>query len=635
MKTFIRRRTTVLIGLGALTLLAFGSPMLRAQPGSGNLPVYTSPIDITGLKLQLRAVAPDRDSGRPVDVALPVGLIGPKMNQLFSTPLSTQIDQYWNTNLDPKTGMTARQAACDGKDGIKQQVAKQVAKRGPSYSAYDISCNLATKGQLVVKQVGYTMYLAYLLTNNTVSFASTSPQTCRSGSGTPVCPNDPRFTVRFATEIVTVVRTPALCALVAEGGTVYVVAASFEATNGAAEVAKFLGGKDFIEGEVAITNTVRNQPLPLDDAFKELRTSDACTGRTPGVSRILGAFRELETVIDLRQGIILRATHAGIVAPTLDGSNPGSPSNVQIPSVPSFTRPMISTAQPLVKAGNTVQASGQYFPPNTNLATALTVTLRHGGYGENSTVLGGVCFGGATELGSGPLGGAFDVRRLAGNAQGACAASYETANLMPNTAYQFRARDCDTVTCSPWSPTLRVTTARVDPAKGRVALTLDGGTPVGAATVNAQGTFTTSITIPGGTSPGAHALRAVAGDARAEVAIQVASASTTGASRASMTMIALLRGETGCPNHPIRSTQTDDTFMLFGAGFAAGTVTVRLDTATGVPLGAATVRADGSICQRMQSAPGNKTGAHKLVAVQNGIVVAQADVTFVLPSGVR
>lgn len=246
MKTFIRRRITVLIGLGAITLLVFGSPMLRAQPGSGNLPVYTSPIDITGLKLQLRAVAPDRDSGRPVDVALPVGLIGPKMNQLFSTPLSTQIDQYWNTNLDPKTGMTARQAACDGKDGIKQQVAKQVAKRGSSYSAYDISCNLATKGQLVVKQIGSTMILAYLLTSNTVSFASTSPDTCRADSGTPVCPNDPRFTVRFATEIVTTVRTPALCQLIAEGGTVYVVAASFEATNGAAEVAKFFGGQDFV-----------------------------------------------------------------------------------------------------------------------------------------------------------------------------------------------------------------------------------------------------------------------------------------------------------------------------------------------------------------------------------------------------
>ena len=90
-------------------------------------------------------------------------------------------------------------------------MAKEVAKQGPSYVAYDITCNLVAKGQLVVKQVGSTMYLAYLLTNITVSFASTSPQTCKSSNGTPFCPNDPRFTVHFATEIVTVVRTAGLC----------------------------------------------------------------------------------------------------------------------------------------------------------------------------------------------------------------------------------------------------------------------------------------------------------------------------------------------------------------------------------------------------------------------------------------
>jgi hypothetical protein len=43
-----------------------------------------------------------------------------------------QIDQYWNAR-DPKSGMTPRQEACDGKpgkDGIKQTVAKEVAKIG-------------------------------------------------------------------------------------------------------------------------------------------------------------------------------------------------------------------------------------------------------------------------------------------------------------------------------------------------------------------------------------------------------------------------------------------------------------------------------------------------------------------------
>ena len=639
--TIARGYSTSLFAFAAVALLLFGSTVLLAQSSqAGNLPIYTSPIDVTGLKLQLRVTAPDRDSGKPVEVALPVDLLGPKMNQLFATPLSTQMDQYWNVIPDSKTGMTPRQTACDGKDGIKQQVADQVAAKGKR--AYDISCNLASKGQLVVKQVGATMTLAYLLTNNTVSFASTSAQTCNSNNGSAFCPNDPRFTVHFATEIVTVVRTAGLCQVVAENGTVYVVAASFEAKNAAADVAKFLFGQDFLLGEVAMTNTVRRQPLPLDDSFKELRTSAACTGKTPGVSRVLTAFRDLEAVIDMRQGILLKASHSGIVAPTLDGSAAGSASNGPIPSVPSFTRPMIATSQPLVTAGNTIRISGQHFPLNVGRSTSLPVTMRHGGYGPNSTILGGVCFAGATELEWGPVGGAQRVQRLPGGALGVCAAAYDASGLTPNTAYQFRVRDCDPITCSPWSPTLRASTEKADTQKGTVLLTLDsgasagnaiqghatpnthntgavssgkvlvntstnvrtrpvldtrtgsatsatrgeflgalgGGTTLGSTSVDARGNFETTITIPAGTSIGAHTIHAVNGDAMADVTIQVTAGGATG--KASIMMVGLLKGETGCPNHPISSTQTDSFFTLFGAGFVAGgTVAIHLDSAAG------------------------------------------------------
>src|SRR5690349_92750 len=179
----MRPSKALLGGVGALAMLLFGSSTLHAQ----NLPIFTSPIDVTGLKLQLRAAAPDRESGKLVEVGLPPGLGGDKWNLLFNTPLSAAIDLFWNVKVDEKTRMTPRQAACDGPDGIKQQVAKEIAKLGGSYSAYDISCNLAATGQLLARQVGSTMYLGYLLTKNTVSFASTSPDTCRSGSGTPVC----------------------------------------------------------------------------------------------------------------------------------------------------------------------------------------------------------------------------------------------------------------------------------------------------------------------------------------------------------------------------------------------------------------------------------------------------------------
>lgn len=609
MVTRIRPLGCLLAGLGALVLLLGGSSVPRAQ----FLPVFTSPIDITGLKVQLRLFAPDRETGQPVSVPLPGGLFGPKMSQFFSAPLSTQFDQYWNAK-DPNTGMTPRETACDGPDGIKQQVIKQTAKRGPSYSAYNISCDLAASGQMLVKRYGSTLILAYLLTNNTVSFASTSPQTCSPENGSIFCPNNPRFTIHFATEIVTVVRTDGLCQLFADNGTVYVVAASFDFHNASAEFAHFVSGQDFVAGEAGITSTVQHVPLPIDDAFNELRTGNACTGKTSGASSILAAFGDLETEIDLRQGIILRASHVGIAAPSLSVPILNPP--------PSFTRPMISTTQPLVRAGDTVQLNGQHFPQNTNLSTALQVSLQHEGLS---------CFGGATALEWGRAGGPLVMQPLPGDANGGCVGDYEAANLTPNTAYQFRARDCDLMTCSPWSVMLNVVTAKTDATNDEVVLTLDGGTPLGKVSVNAQGKFQTPITIPLGTSANTHTIHAVIRDVKADAIIQV----TVPGSEASIMIVGELNGEMGCPNHPISSTQTDDTFMLFGAGFPAGTVTINLDTPTGAMLGTATVRANGTICQQMQSPPAKDAGAHTLVAVQAGAVLALAAVTFVLPSVVR
>ena len=177
---------TVLI-TAALTVLAVSAPPVHAD----NLPVYTSPIDITNGRIQLRAVVPDRDTGNPIEVPLPVGMLGPKMNQVMSTPLGTQLDQFWNVTPDPKTGMTPRRQACDGKGGIKEQVQKAVSQIGSGFHAYDITCNLATRGEVLAKQYGSVLYLAYLLRNNVVEFRTTSPATCHPDHGTFLCPNDP------------------------------------------------------------------------------------------------------------------------------------------------------------------------------------------------------------------------------------------------------------------------------------------------------------------------------------------------------------------------------------------------------------------------------------------------------------
>ncbi len=122
--------------------------------------------------------------------------------------MTCRLTRYWN-NPDPETSLIPRQAACDGepangkpaKDGIKQILINKVAGIGQGTSAYDISCNLGTAGQVLVQQVTpQIMYVAYQLTNNRVTFKSTSPATCNATHTSVGCKNDPQFTVAFTSQ---------------------------------------------------------------------------------------------------------------------------------------------------------------------------------------------------------------------------------------------------------------------------------------------------------------------------------------------------------------------------------------------------------------------------------------------------
>lgn len=612
-----------------LLLAAQRVPRAHADGPDDLLPVFTTPIDITGKGIQVHVTVPDRDTGKPVDAPLPLGLAGP----LFNTPLNQLFDQYWAVTPDPKTGKIPRDEACNSPDGIIKAVRDSVSQQGES--AYDISCNLATKGTVLVQQVGYTLYVAYQLTNNTVSFKSTSSYTCKEGHSTPFCPNDPSFTVTFATQLVTVLRVADICHIYAGDGTVYVVAAQIESNNFAGDAAKLFGGQKFVRGEVAITDTVKRQPLPIDGYLRTIRDSQVCTDNSPLGNAARASFTDVDVDVHPARGIVITADRKPITVPTVDAPNPGAAGAPSAPRYPSFTHPSLATSQPLVIAGNTVQVSGQYFPPNTNLSTALPLAIGHGGYGENSVILGGPCTGGATELEWGPVGGPLKTLKLPGTEKYSCAAGYNAIDLSPATAYQFRVRDCDAITCSLWSAPLKVTTAGTGD-KGKVVLTLDNGTTLGTATVDAQGEFETRVTIPAGTPPGHHRVYAVNGDAKADAGIEVrAQTSGPAAATGTLQVVALLNGQTGCPNNPVTGAQVDDTFRLFGAAFAPGAVEIRVDSLGGQTLATLTAGADGSFCTDVKSVTRAQAGKHTLVAVQNGVEKARLTIDFVLPYVVR
>src|SRR4051794_9903353 len=102
--TCVLSRRLALCGLLPLVLAHAGRLYAQADPDAANLPVFTNPIDVTGLPLVMRVSVPDRESGRLVDIAVPAGFLGPKFLQLLASPLSAQFDGSGASTQTPAMG---------------------------------------------------------------------------------------------------------------------------------------------------------------------------------------------------------------------------------------------------------------------------------------------------------------------------------------------------------------------------------------------------------------------------------------------------------------------------------------------------------------------------------------------------
>ncbi|MBS0177310.1 MAG: hypothetical protein JSR20_00950 [Nitrospira sp.] len=305
--------------LTAFALTNFIIFFFFSQASAQNVPIYTSPIEITGGHLSITAFAPDRNSGAMVSLPVPPGTFGPRMTALTSVPINVLMDGRWNGTPDQvAAGTSPRQQACDGPSGVRAQVMQQASAAGTP--AYNISCNFGTTGRVFVKQVGSALYLSYQVLNNTVNFRTTTPVTCHPDHGSLFCPNDPSFEVRFAFELLTVIWTTSLCTIQAGPPDTNLHGVQIESHNLVADIVQFvdsafLSGR-FLAAELAMEARETRAPITIDDAFNELRSSAACAG-SDVKARIFQTFSQLDTNINLPQGIELRATHPPIPAPRI------------------------------------------------------------------------------------------------------------------------------------------------------------------------------------------------------------------------------------------------------------------------------------------------------------------------------
>jgi hypothetical protein len=592
---FNRVRVLVVPAVAAVILGCLNSD----AEARADVPIYTSPIDVTGLHLALQGSAPDRDTGEQKVVPLP----GPPV------ALSDAMDFFWSGLVDG-SGRTRRQQTCDF---VKQSLDQALAGAS-GFAIYDYQCNLAPSGQLLyTSNAGWsneykpgpsTLGLAYTLAGSWIEFFLRTPggYTCDRHTDAPFCINDPGARVDFTPQLLVSLRAPkGPCSLAASDGKVVIQGTPRLDTRGLADV--LAAGDDLLldgfyqnmllQQMAQATTTV---DLPLDDVAAQVRNSAECQ---PG--RQLSAFTsEMETVIEPAQGaIFLRFGHPAIAPPrsmnTVSGGGP---------VVPDFAGPLL-TSPPVAAAGAAIKVAGRFFP-ETKDPTVLNLVFEHDG----------ICQGGKLELDWGPAGGGTHVDTIP-ITEFDCTTRHPLTNLTPATGYQFRARDCDDVTCSPWTAPFTLTTLP-DNGPTKVDLTLDGSV-LNSLSANADGTFDADVTIPAATAAGTHTLRAAVGDLGSQNKIDITSAA--GAGKATIMLTAAMYGEKGCPMRPLPNAEVtvEAPFSAFGTGFAAGPVSLHLDSATGKDLGAATARADGTFCgDTFQGLTYDDIGGHTLVAVQDG-----------------
>ena len=373
------RMRALLVTVLAALVLACLNPCATAH--ADNLPIYTSPIDVTGMRLALQGSAPDRETGQQVTVPLPAPPVA----------LSSAMDFFWNGLLD-ETGRTRRQQTCDF---IKQSLDKALASAGPDFARYDYGCNLALTGQLLyTSNAGWsnewksgpsTLGLAYTLAGSSIEFYVRTPidVTCDRRTSAPFCINDPGAKVGFNPQLLVSLRAPkGPCSLAASDGTVVVQGTPTLETRGATNLiaaADDLIFDGYYQNMLVqqIAQATTSVDLPLDDVAAQVRDSAECKPGRP----MAGFTSEMETVIEPAQGtILLRFSHPPIAPPR-------SMNIVDVgPAVPSFTAPML-TSPPAAAAGSTIKVGGQFFP-QTKDPTVLNLVFEHDS----------ICQGGNLEL---------------------------------------------------------------------------------------------------------------------------------------------------------------------------------------------------------------------------------------------
>jgi hypothetical protein len=199
--------------------------------------------------------------------------------------------------------------------------------------------------------------------------------------------------------------------------------------------------------------------------------------------------------------------------------------------------------------------------------------------------------------------------------------SFTIGNLVAGVRYAFRVRDYDLFgqAVTAWGEWSVMTTTATD----QVALVLGDATNtlLGTATVLPDGIFAADVVVPASTPPGLYALWAeMAGHQVASASIRVIAAGAPLPAQ-----LEVFDPATGIAVAGVAGAIGDYALSVRANDFQSGAVALLIDTLSGMHIGSATANAAGRFTTTL-TWPNGVDGAHSIVAVQAGHVVASVAV---------
>lgn len=615
---------------------------------SGPLQVHLDYLDKSGKQQDVDLQSPSQSLPR----GLPSSLQQLQGSQLLTQPLTSAFTQLWNTVKDQDCADITSyiQSVHTGGDG--------------SNSAYNIgNCNWSGVGTLLATQVtqwpdpgargadvwgdvtGQEILLDYEMPLNTITFTVTTDTT--EPKGNAVCDQggdcDPQFTMVFGVDLFMTLSDlgsstlacpmavgdvwnadpigmrfqpqlsqsvsfetdiqgdagSAVASATNQWGASVLGAAALAAIGGAPSVSGLAGatgqwlvsligtGASSIAGNSVeewingfLPSTVSDQPQP--DSVKPLTDFDQFN-KGCWDAKDLG-FSKLDVSATSDGSLRFTLTHPQFTtAPTLQRSDVTSGSVIG---------PSITLSESEVNAGDQITVSGKNF--NSQASPYVWLTWAGTASGD--------------DLEERPAGGQWQQAAYTPQASG-----NEVTGLAANVAYQFRVRECDAFTCSPFSNTVDATSSAG--VSDQVSFYLDSVPPTkqiqitGASATLVSGSFAdVAVTIPKDTA-GSYKIYAATGGGFS----QAGAALTVVAAGSNLPPVIQVTDSTGDVVTRLSSESTD---TVTGQNFTAGhPVTVSLDKAGGQLLGTATVDA-GNGFQVQLASPNLPCGTHTLVATE-------------------